>query len=117
MLRKKGPSTIKINIRKGTKVVSLHSWREKKKSENKDKHYREYLGVLGLNELINESNELIRELKHHQLNNELSGRSKLILQQFNRRLEPLGGKHASSLKILCKKIEKKILKALGTEAH
>jgi len=63
-------------------VVSISKWKRAKSSDGR----QNYLKGLSFNQLMQESEELISDLKTHEADQEISVRTYEIVKEFNRRI-------------------------------
>ncbi len=85
-------------------ITDLAQW----KMRNVDKSFSEYLKVLSFNDLINESESLIDELKQDDSSSDLVSKTKLMMNEFTDRLEKESRQLAQSVIELKKDIENKL---------
>ena len=64
-------------------LVNLDDWKNCKRENN----FSDYLKVLNFNDLINESNALIDDIKTEESGHDLISRTKLMMNEFAHRLE------------------------------
>lgn len=86
-------------------VVNLSQW----KTKRRDNNFSSYLKVLSFNELMNESNELMNEMKKSEAPDDLFGKTRMMMNEFTTRLEKESRHLAESVKDLKKQIEDKVL--------
>lgn len=84
-------------------ITELANWKSKKVENS----FSEYLKVLSFNELMNESEHLIEEMKKDQSSLDLFTRTKVMMNEFTDRLEKESRQLAMSVKDLKKDIENK----------
>ena len=77
----------------GENLVNLDQWKNLK-SENS---FSNYLKVLSFNDLMNESNELLNQMKTNE-NDDLFSKTKLMMNEFTFRLEKESKHLAESVK-------------------
>ncbi len=85
-------------------ITDLAQW----KMRNVDNSFSDYLKVLSFNDLINESENLIDELKHDDHSSDLVSKTKLMMNEFTERLEKESRHLALSVIELKKEIENKL---------
>jgi len=89
------------------KIVNLNDWKGKKSQDNSLKNY---YSALSFNQLISEATEALNKIKNSdELDRELLLKSKLLLQEFNLRIESLSNGYTTSLKGIRFKVEKKLI--------
>ena len=86
------------------KIVNLENWKLMKK----DNHFSEYLKVLSFNDLMNESNELIKQINGQANEDDLFSKTRLLMNEFTLRLEKESRTLAESVKDLKRQIEDKL---------
>lgn len=86
-------------------LVSLDDW----KNQKRDSSFSDYLKVLSFNDLMNESNELINQIKRSDEGDDLFTKTKVIMNEFSLRLEKESKYLANSVKDFKKQIEDKLL--------
>ncbi len=64
-------------------LVNLEDW----KNHKKECSFSDYLKVLNFDDLVNESNALINEIKGQTPGQDLISKTKLIMNEFSKRLE------------------------------
>lgn len=64
-------------------LVNLEAW----KNHKKECSFSDYLKVLNFDDLVNESNALINEIKGQTPGQDLISKTKLIMNEFSKRLE------------------------------
>lgn len=95
---------------KKIKDASLASWEPASLEEKRaEKQFRDYFNVLSFSELINESTDIIKELNQKPLTTEITMKSKILLNQFSKRLEDDSKEVAETFLDMRKRIESKIL--------
>lgn len=85
-------------------LVNLDQW----KSRKRDANFSDYLKVLSFNDLMNESNELMDQLKRSDDGIDLLGKTRVIMNEFTYRLEKESKHLAESVKDFKKQIEDKL---------
>lgn len=85
-------------------LVSLDQW----KNQKRDASFSDYLKVLSFNDLMNESNELMNQLKRSDEGDDLFSKTRVIMNEFTNRLEKESKHLAMSVKDLKKQIEDKL---------
>lgn len=85
-------------------LVSLVDWRNQKR----DSSFSDYLKVLSFNDLMNESNELIDQMKRSDEGNDLFSKTRVIMNEFSFRLEKESKHLANSVKDFKKQLEDKL---------
>lgn len=93
----------KMNI-DGENLVSLDDWKNHKKESN----FSDYLKVLSFNDLMNESDSLMNQIKKSDEMDDLFSKTKLMMNEFTSRLEKESKNLAESVKDLKKQIEDKL---------
>lgn len=83
-------------------LVSLDQW----KNHKKDNSFSDYLKVLSFHDLMNESNELMNQMKHDD--EDLFSKTRSIMNEFTLRLERESRHLADSVKDFKKQIEDKL---------
>ncbi len=84
-------------------IIHIEQW----KTEKKENSFCDYLKVLNFNDLINESNALISEIKNQKPGQDLVSKTKLMMNEFATRLEKESKHLADSVIDLTKSIDKK----------
>ena len=64
-------------------LVNLDQWKNTKRENS----FSDYLKVLNFNDLVNESNALINEIKGQEPGQDLISKTKLMMNEFATRLE------------------------------
>lgn len=85
-------------------LVSLDQW----KNQKRDASFSDYLKVLSFNDLMNESNEIMNQLKRSDEGDDLFSKTRVIMNEFTNRLEKESKHLAMSVKDLKKQIEDKL---------
>lgn len=93
----------KMNI-DGENLVSLDDWKNHKKESN----FSDYLKVLSFNDLMNESDSLMNQIKKSDEMDDLFSKTKLMMNEFTSRLEKESKSLAESVKDIKKQIEDKL---------
>lgn len=93
----------KMNI-DSENLVSLDDWKNHKKESN----FSDYLKVLSFNDLMNESDSLMNQIKKNDEMDDLFSKTKLMMNEFTSRLEKESKNLAESVKDLKKQIEDKL---------
>ncbi len=88
----------------GENLVRLDEW----KNNKKDSSFSDYLKVLSFNDLMNESNQLMDQMKKSDELGDLFSKTKLMMNEFTDRLEKESKHLADSVKDLKKQIEDKL---------
>ncbi|NOT78897.1 MAG: hypothetical protein HOP07_07815 [Bacteriovoracaceae bacterium] len=88
----------------GENLVSLDDWKNHKKESN----FSDYLKVLSFNDLMNESDSLMNQIKKSDEMDDLFSKTKLMMNEFTSRLEKESKNLAESVKDLKKQIEDKL---------
>ena len=83
-------NTMDFKLNYEENVVNLADWKAKNIISKKEESIKNYLSVLNFNELTTESNNVISELRSNPINHDLIVRSKLLLEEFNNRLDMNG---------------------------
>lgn len=84
-------------------LVSLDQW----KNHKRDNNFSDYLKVLSFHDLMNESNELMNQIKRSD-DEDLFSRTRFIMNEFTHRLEKESRHLADSVKEFKKQIEDKL---------
>lgn len=82
-------------------ITDLANW----KSQKLENSFSEYLKVLNFNELMNESEHLIEEMKSDSSSFDILNKTRLMMNEFTDRLERESRQLAMSVKELKKDIE------------
>ncbi len=85
-------------------LVSLDDW----KNQKRDSSFSDYLKVLSFNDLMNESNDLIDQMKRSDEGNDLFSKTRVIMNEFSFRLEKESKHLANSVKDFKKQLEDKL---------
>lgn len=85
-------------------LVSLDQW----KNQKRDASFSDYLKVLSFNDLMNESNELMDQMRRNQNEGDLFSKTRVIMNEFTNRLEKESKYLADSVKDLKNKFEDKL---------
>ncbi len=85
-------------------LVDLGEWKSLKKEAN----FSDYLKVLSFNDLMNESNALMDQIKSNDEGDDLFSKTKVMMNEFTHRLEKESKMLATSVKDLKKQIEDKL---------
>ena len=88
----------------GENLVSLDQWKTHKREGN----FSDYLKVLSFNDLINESDSLMDQLKKSEEVEDLFSKTRVMMNEFTNRLEKESRHLADSVKDLKKQIEDKL---------
>ena len=88
----------------GENLVILDQWKNAKREGS----FSDYLKVLSFNDLINESDSLMNQLKRNEKTEDLFSKSRIMLNEFTMRLERESRSLAISVKDLKKSIEDKL---------
>ena len=84
-------------------LVRLDQWKNNKKENS----FTDYLKVLSFNDLLNESTELLDQIKRSEDDN-LFSKTRVMMNEFTNRLEKESKHLALSVKDLKKQIEDKL---------
>lgn len=84
-------------------LVSMDQW----KNHKRDNNFSDYLKVLSFHDLLNESNELMGQIKRSD-DEDLFSKTRFIMNEFTHRLERESKQLADSVKDLKKQIEDKL---------
>ena len=90
-------------------VLNLRKWKEQIESAAEESSLKNYFNVLSFNDLINETKVIVSELNEKPLTEEITKKSRIILKEFNERLEKESDGFANVLTLLRKNVEEKIL--------
>lgn len=85
-------------------LVNLDNW----KSTKKEHSFSDYLKVLSFNDLLNESNDLINQIKKSDEADDLFSKTRVVMTEFGHRLEKESKHLADSVKDFKKQIEDKL---------
>lgn len=88
----------------GENLVNLDQWKNQKREGN----FSDYLKVLSFNDLINESDSLMDQLKRSEEVEDLFSKTRFMMNEFTMRLEKESRHLADSVKDLKKQIEDKL---------
>ncbi|AUN97226.1 hypothetical protein DOM21_15530 [Bacteriovorax stolpii] len=88
----------------GENLVSLDQWKTQKREGN----FSDYLKVLSFNDLMNESDSLMDQLKRSEEMDDLFSKTRVMMNEFTNRLEKESKHLADSVKDLKKQIEDKL---------
>lgn len=88
----------------GENLVSLDQW----KSQKREGNFSDYLKVLSFNDLMNESDSLMDQLKRSEEMDDLFSKTRVMMNEFTNRLEKESKHLADSVKDLKKQIEDKL---------
>lgn len=88
----------------GENLVNLDQWKNAKREGN----FSDYLKVLSFNDLINESDSLMDQLKRSEEVEDLFSKTRVMMSEFTLRLEKESKHLAESVKDLKKSIEDKL---------
>lgn len=89
-------------------VLSMENWKKYLVQNIQSEDQEKYLAVLNFNQLISEATETLSKLKSDSLDGNLITRSKLLLQEFNRRMDSLSEEFSNSLEGIRSKVDSKI---------
>jgi hypothetical protein len=89
-------------------VLSMENWKKYLSKNVQFQDHEKYLAVLSFHQLISEATETLSKLKSDSLDSKLITRSKLLLQEFNRRMDSLSGDFSNSLEGIRSKVDSKI---------
>lgn len=89
-------------------LVSLDQWKNSLRESKKENCFSDYLKVLSFNDLMNESNELMDQIKRSDEGDDLFSKTRVIMNEFTHRLEKESKHLAESVKELKKQIEDKL---------
>lgn len=90
-------------------VLSLKEWKKQIENAVEESSMKDYFNVLSFNDLINETKLVVNELNDKPLSEEITKKSRLILKEFNERLEKESDGFAKVLTLLRENVEEKIL--------
>ena len=93
----------KMNV-DGENLVSLDQWKTHKREGN----FSDYLKVLSFNDLMNESNSLMDQIKRSDEMEDLFSKTKVMMNEFTQRLEKESKNLSDSVKDFKKSIEDKL---------
>lgn len=85
-------------------LVRLDQW----KNQKRESSFSDYLKVLSFNDLMNESNELMDQIKRSDEGDDIFSKTRVIMNEFTHRLERESKHLAESVKDLKKQIEDKL---------
>jgi hypothetical protein len=88
----------------GENLVNLDQW----KNQKREGSFSDYLKVLSFNDLMNESNSLMDQIKKSEEVDDLFSKTKVMMSEFTSRLEKESRYLADSVKDLKKSIEDKL---------
>lgn len=88
----------------GENLVNLDQWKNQKREGN----FSDYLKVLSFNDLMNESDNLMDQLKRSEEMGDLFSKTRVMMNEFTHRLEKESRHLAESVKDLKKQIEDKL---------
>ena len=88
----------------GENLVSLDQWKTHKREGN----FSDYLKVLSFNDLMNESNSLMDQIKRSDEMEDLFSKTKVMMNEFTQRLEKESKNLSDSVKDFKKSIEDKL---------
>ena len=88
----------------GENLVRLDEW----KNNKRDSSFSDYLKVLSFNDLMNESNQLMDQMKKSDELGDIFSKTKLMMNEFTERLEKESKHLSDSVKDLKKQIEDKL---------
>lgn len=88
----------------GENLVNLDQW----KNQKREGSFSDYLKVLSFNDLMNESNSLMDQIKKSEEVDDLFSKTKVMMNEFTSRLEKESRYLADSVKDLKKSIEDKL---------
>jgi hypothetical protein len=88
----------------GENLVRLDEW----KNNKRDSSFSDYLKVLSFNDLMNESNQLMDQMKRSDELGDIFSKTKLMMNEFTERLEKESKHLSDSVKDLKKQIEDKL---------
>lgn len=88
----------------GENLVSLDQWKNAKREGN----FSDYLKVLSFNDLMNESNNLMDQIKRSEEMDDLFSKTRVMMNEFTNRLEKESKHLSESVKDLKKQIEDKL---------
>lgn len=88
----------------GENLVSLDQW----KNHKREGCFSDYLKVLSFNDLMNESNNLMDQIKRSEEVEDLFSKTRVMMNEFTARLEKESRHLAHSVKDLKKQIEDKL---------
>lgn len=84
-------------------LVNLDQW----KNQKRDTNFSDYLKVLSFNDLMNESNAIMDQIKSDE-GDDIFSKTRVIMNEFTHRLEKESKHLAESVKDLKKQIEDKL---------
>ena len=106
----KQENVVSLDNWKKLKEASLAEWQPLSLEEKKaEKQFSDYFNILSFSELINESTDIIKELNGNPLSNEITMKSKILLNQFSKRLGDESKEVAETFQDMRRRIEDKIL--------
>ena len=85
-------------------LINLDQW----KNQKRDSNFSDYLKILSFNDLMNESNELMDQIKRNNEADDLFSKTRVIMNEFTHRLEKESKHLANSVKDFKKQIEDKL---------
>lgn len=88
----------------GDNTISLEEW----KNQKRDASFCRYLKVLSFSDLMNESHELLDQIKRNEEQNDLLSKTRSMMNEFALRLEKESKHLAHSVKDFKKQIENKL---------
>jgi hypothetical protein len=88
----------------GENLVNLDQW----KNQKREACFSDYLKVLSFNDLMNESNSLMDQIKRSDDVVDLFSKTRFMMNEFTNRLEKESRHLADSVKDLKKQIEDKL---------
>jgi hypothetical protein len=89
-------------------LVSLDKWKVNKIEESRNDNFSDYLKVLSFNDLVNESNDLMDQIKRNEESTDLFSKTRLMMSEFSNRLEIESKNLADTVKEFKKQIEDKL---------
>lgn len=97
----------KVKVVNENQVISLTKWKkEKVESKQEVESLKRYLSVLSFYQIIQETHQMIAEIRKGELTRYKVLKSKLVLQEFKNRL--LTENANKQLNFMCKKISQKL---------
>jgi 5-bromo-4-chloroindolyl phosphate hydrolysis protein len=85
-------------------LVRLDQW----KNSKRDSSFSDYLKVLSFNDLMNESTDLLDQMRKSEESDNLFSKTRVMMNEFTHRLEKESRHLADSVKDLKKQIEDKL---------
>lgn len=85
-------------------LVNMDQW----KSHKKESSFSDYLKILSFNDLMNESTELMDQIKKSNESDDIFSKTRVMMNEFTHRLEKESKHLAESVKDFKKQIEDKL---------